>query len=107
MSTKDQPVRPQIDAAKSFLIAEGLEDLEDHAGLQAKQFDGFHTIRSTFNGKAHLLRLGFGWLEEQTPASIVDWLRTKKIAGMLKDPDWVEVRITDSGQIGGQMEHPV
>jgi len=36
-------------------------------------------IRSTFNDKPHLLRLG-GWLEEQTPQGAVDWLREGRVA---------------------------
>lgn len=108
MPTKDEPLRSQIEAIKSFLVAEDLEDVEDHAVLQKIHFEGFHTIRCTFNGKAHFLRLAFGWLEEQMPPERgVDWLRERLVADMLKEPDRIDVRITDSGQIGGQMEYPV
>jgi len=105
--TKDGPVRAQIEAVKFFLRAEGLADVEDPLEIQ-RAYDGFHIIRSTFNEKPHRLRVGFGWLADQTPERVAGWLREHpEVVDLLKDADMHEAWITDGGQVGGKTEYPL
>lgn len=93
LRTPDQHVRPQIEAIKAYLAAEGLREVEE---LRTKTSEGYHTIRSTVGEHPRLLRLGYGWLEEHPDA--ITWLHDKWIADRLKS-DNAEIWIHDDGQI--------
>ncbi len=102
LSTPDRELRPQIEAIKTHLLAEGLADIEE---LPTRTFEGFHTIRATFNNKARLLRLSYEWLSDNTPQEAVAWLQEKAIARSLKGDDY-DVTIHAKGTIQGKLDYP-
>ena len=99
LGTPDRQVRGQIEAIKAHLGAEGLADIEE---LLTKAFEGFHTIRATFNNKARLLRLSYQWLSDNSPQTAVAWLQEKEVVQSLKGNDY-DISIHDAGTIEGKL----
>ncbi len=96
IGTPDRELRPQIEAIKVHLSAEGLADIEE---LLTKTFEGFHTIHATFNNKPHLLRLSYEWLSDNPQQEqAVAWLQEKEVARILKG-DVHEILILAKGTI--------
>jgi len=102
MRTPDEAVRPQIEAIKALLAAEGLADVDDPRELQLKVFDrNRHTIRATFKRTARFLRLDYGWLSDH-PKDAVAWLQEREIAKSLKAGDY-DITIHAKGTIEAKL----
>ncbi len=99
LATPDRAVRPQIEAIKAHLLAEGLADIEESL---TKTSEGFHTISAVFDKKDRRLRVSYEWMSDHTPQEAVAWLQDKEIARSLKGDDY-EITIHDKGTVQGKM----
>ena len=81
--TPDRDVRPQIEAAKSYLRREGFSDVEEPS-VQAEAFEHLHTITMTLGGIPRILRLDYGWLSDHSARDVDDELVGRQVAHAFK-----------------------
>jgi hypothetical protein len=99
MAALDQGLRPQVEAVKAHLLAEGLTDILEPPSSK----EGYQSFRSMYDKRLRLLWVSYQWLSDKpNPAEVVAYLRDKDIARRLMT-DTYSVTIHDRGTVEAEL----
>ena len=103
MTTPDEQVRPQIEAAKDYLRAEGFERVGDPPELQTRAlFERHeHVIEMWLGTQRRLLYLNLTWLDDRPADQVSNDLNDLDVAQRLRDAP--AIRLLPGEQGGTQI----